>query len=58
MSAFLPRLPALMGVGVVIGALGPYLATVRGDRARFRRERAARWEERRLSVYADHARAA
>ncbi|MER6529765.1 hypothetical protein [Streptomyces sp. NPDC001508] len=54
MSAFLQQLPALLGV--VIGALGSYLAVVRGDRARFRRERAARWEERRLAVYAGYAR--
>ncbi|TXS57480.1 hypothetical protein [Streptomyces sp. t39] len=54
MSAFIQQLPALMGV--VIGALGSYLAIVRSDRARFRRERAARWEERRLTVYADYAR--
>ncbi|MEU1269289.1 hypothetical protein [Streptomyces sp. NPDC005799] len=55
MSAFLQQLPAL--IGVVIGALGSYLAVVRGDQARFRRERAARWEERRFAVYADWAQA-
>ncbi|MFH8217972.1 hypothetical protein ACH4C2_02115 [Streptomyces sp. NPDC018057] len=54
MSAFLQQLPAL--IGVVIGALGSYLAVVRSDRARFERERATRWEERRLAVYADYAR--
>ena len=54
MSAFIQQLPAL--IGVVIGALGSYLAVVRGDRARFRREQTARWEERRLAVYADYAR--
>lgn len=54
MSAFLQQLPALLGV--VIGALGSYLALVRSDQARFRREEAARWEERRLAVYADYAR--
>jgi hypothetical protein len=54
MSAFMQQLPAL--IGVVIGALGSYLAVVRGDRARFRREQAARWEERRFAVYADYAR--
>ncbi|WP_399893827.1 hypothetical protein ACGH7X_36165 [Streptomyces sp. BBFR51] len=54
MSEFLQQLPAL--IGVVIGALGSYLAVVRSDRARFRRETAARWEERRLAVYADYAR--
>ncbi|MFE9020799.1 hypothetical protein ACFYNL_19850 [Streptomyces sp. NPDC007808] len=53
MSVFLQQLPALMGV--VIGALGSYVVVVRGDRMRFRREQAARWEERRLAVYADYA---
>ncbi|AIV32502.1 MULTISPECIES: hypothetical protein [Streptomyces] len=55
MSAFLQQLPAL--IGVVIGALGSYLAVVHGDRVRFRREREARWQERRFTVYADYARA-
>ncbi|MEW2046686.1 hypothetical protein [Streptomyces sp. NPDC005476] len=54
MTAFLQQLPALLGV--VVGALGSYAAVVRSDRARFRRERSARWEERRLSVYSDYAR--
>ncbi|MDQ0766343.1 hypothetical protein QFZ32_000994 [Streptomyces canus] len=48
MPAFIQQLPAL--IGVVIGALGSYLAVVRSDRARFHREKAARWEERRLAV--------
>lgn len=55
MSAFIQQLPAL--IGVVIGALGSYLAVMRGDQARFRREQVARWEERRLTAYADYARA-
>ncbi|GAB7106337.1 hypothetical protein JCM4814A_46510 [Streptomyces phaeofaciens JCM 4814] len=55
MSAFIQQLPAL--IGVVIGALGSYLAIVRSDGARFRRETAARWEERRLTVYGEYARA-
>lgn len=54
MSAFIQQLPAL--IGVVIGALGSYVAIVRGDRARFGREQTARWEERRLAVYTDYAR--
>ncbi|MFG3252732.1 hypothetical protein [Streptomyces sp. NPDC048172] len=53
-GAFVEQLPAL--TGVVIGALGSYLAVMRGDRARFRREQAARWEERRLTAYSDFAR--
>ncbi|WP_109030752.1 hypothetical protein [Streptomyces rubrogriseus] len=55
MSAFVQQLPALMGV--VIGALGSYLAVVRSDRARFRRDREAHWQERRFTAYADYARA-
>jgi len=54
MHVFIQQLPAL--IGVVIGALGSYVAIVRGDQARFHRERAARWEERRLEVYAEYAR--
>lgn len=54
MSAFIQQLPAL--IGVVVGALGSYLALARSDRERFRRERADRWEERRLAVYSDYAR--
>ena len=53
MSAFLQQLPAL--IGVVIGAAGSYLAVMRNDRSRFRRERAAYWQDRRLSVYTDYA---
>ncbi|MDV9174272.1 hypothetical protein R6V09_29700 [Streptomyces sp. W16] len=54
MNAFIQQLPAL--IGVVIGALGSYLAVMRGDRVRFRHEQAARWEERRLTVYTEYAR--
>ncbi|MFG2503344.1 hypothetical protein ACGFSB_34690 [Streptomyces sp. NPDC048441] len=54
MDEFVQQLPAL--IGVIVGALGSYLAITRGDRARFEREQAARWEERRLTVYTDYAR--
>ncbi|MGW0736836.1 hypothetical protein [Streptomyces sp. NPDC002851] len=54
MPEFIQQLPALLGV--VIGALGSYVAIMRGDRARFQREQTARWEERRLAVYTDYAR--
>ncbi|MFJ3230912.1 hypothetical protein [Streptomyces sp. NPDC086787] len=54
MSSFVQQLPAL--IGAVIGALGSFLVVVRGDQVRFRRERAARWEERRFTIYADYAR--
>ncbi|MDI3422801.1 immunoglobulin domain-containing family protein [Streptomyces luteolus] len=55
MSAFLQQLPAL--IGVVVGAFGSYLAVTLGDRARFRREQMARWEDRRLTAYTEHSRA-
>ncbi|MEU6679489.1 hypothetical protein [Streptomyces sp. NPDC046853] len=54
MSEFMQQLPTL--IGVIVGALGSYLAITRGDRARFQREQAARWDERRLAVYGDYAR--
>lgn len=54
MSEFVSQLPAL--IGVVIGAMGSYVAVMRGERVRFRREREARWEERRLAVYTEYAR--
>jgi len=54
-SAFLQQLPALLGV--VVGALGSFLAVHAGDRSRFTRERSARWEERRLIAYRDYSRA-
>ncbi|MEE1792741.1 hypothetical protein PUR28_18565 [Streptomyces sp. BE308] len=53
MSEFIKQLPALLGV--VIGALGSYVVVMRGDRARFRREDEARWQERRLAAYSDYA---
>nr|WP_157168991.1 hypothetical protein [Streptomyces typhae] len=36
--------------------MGSYVAVMRGERIRFRRERETRWEERRLAVYSDYAR--
>ncbi|GGS10701.1 hypothetical protein GCM10010252_57360 [Streptomyces aureoverticillatus] len=54
MSEFVSQLPAL--IGVIIGAMGSYVAVMRGERVRFRQEREARWEERRLAVYTEYAR--
>ncbi|MEU4096740.1 hypothetical protein [Streptomyces sp. NPDC026673] len=53
MSSVLAQLPAL--VGVVVGAAGSYAAVALGDRTRFRREQRVRWEERRLTAYAQYA---
>ena len=55
MSSFLGQLPAL--IGVVLGAVGTFLTTSRTQRAAFRRESAARWDERRLAAYAEYSRA-
>ncbi|MFD0313129.1 hypothetical protein [Streptomyces flavalbus] len=38
-------------VGVLIGALTSYCATAVAERARFRRELATRWDERKLDTY-------
>jgi hypothetical protein len=54
MSVFLQQLLTL--IGVVVGALGSYFAITLGDRGRFRREEAARWQDRRLAVYSDYTR--
>lgn len=40
---------------VAVGALGTYLATQRVERARWQREHAARWDERKLAVYTEYA---
>lgn len=53
MSDFIKQLPALFGV--MIGAFGSYVVVMRGDRARFRREHAARRQEQQLSTYTDYA---
>jgi hypothetical protein len=44
-------------VGVAIGALATYLAGAATERTRWRRERSARWDDRRAQAYADYARA-
>ncbi|WP_181787527.1 hypothetical protein [Streptomyces phytophilus] len=55
MADFAEQLPAL--VGVVIGALGSYVAVAHGERVRFRRERVVRWEDRRFAAYRGFSRA-
>lgn len=44
-------------IGVAIGALATYLAGAATERARWRRERSARWDDRRAQAYADYAHA-
>jgi hypothetical protein len=55
MDAVLQQLPAL--IGVIIGAGGSFVVTTTTQRAGFRRELAARWDERRMNAYAEYARA-
>ncbi|MDS0132023.1 MULTISPECIES: hypothetical protein [unclassified Amycolatopsis] len=53
MQTFLQQLPAL--IGVVIGALASFAATSAAERGRWRRAQSVRWDERRLTAYADYA---
>jgi hypothetical protein len=49
MDAFLLQLLPL--IGVIVGALATMATTASADRRRWRRERATRWDERRLDAY-------
>jgi hypothetical protein len=51
----LDQLPTLLGVA--IGAAGSYAATTLTERARWRRMRAERWDEKKFAVYASYANA-
>jgi hypothetical protein len=46
------QLPVL--TGVVIGALASYLVSSATERAQWRRQQAARWDDKRVQVYADY----
>jgi hypothetical protein len=52
MSSVTQQLPAL--IGVVVGAVASYLAGTVTERARWRREQSARWDERRAQAYAEY----
>jgi hypothetical protein len=52
MSPIIEQLPAL--IGVIVGALASYLAGAASERARWRREQSARWDEKRAQAYADY----
>ena len=41
-------------VGVVIGAVGSFLASSAGEHARWRRQQRTRWDARRVEAYADY----
>src|SRR5256885_11385127 len=55
MGTLLQQLPAL--IGVVIGAFGSFIVAHATERGRFRREQSARWDDKRMSAYAEYARA-
>ncbi len=55
MSGIVQQLPTLLGV--VIGALASFLAGAAAERTQWRRERSARWDERRAQAYADYGHA-
>jgi hypothetical protein len=46
--------PLLVLAGVVIGALASYLTTSATERARWQRQQATRWDEKRAQVYAEY----
>jgi hypothetical protein len=52
MSGIVQQLPTL--IGVVIGALASIFAGAVTERARWRRERSAQWDDRRAQAYADY----
>lgn len=52
-TSWLNQLPAL--IGVVIGALGSYLATSHMENARWQREQRARWDAERRNAYSEYA---
>jgi hypothetical protein len=52
-STLWEQLPAL--AGVLVGAIGSYVATSLTERSRWRRARAERWDQKRLDTYASYA---
>ncbi|MFJ8803095.1 hypothetical protein [Streptomyces sp. NPDC102487] len=41
-------------IGVLVGALTSYFATAAAERAKFRREMATRWDQRKLDTYIEY----
>jgi hypothetical protein len=52
-QSFVQQLPAL--IGVLVGALATYAATSAAERARWRRTQSVRWDDKRLTAYAEDA---
>jgi hypothetical protein len=52
---FLQQLPAL--IGVLVGAVASYTATSAAERARWHRAQSVRWDDKRLTAYAEYAHA-
>ncbi len=55
MSSVLQQLPAL--IGVVVGVVATYVATVAAERGRWQRQQSVRWDERRITAYIEYAHA-
>lgn len=55
MGSFTEQLPTLLGV--VVGAFATYAASSAAERARWRRVQSVRWDEKRVSAYAEYAHA-
>ena len=53
MVQLINQVPVLLGV--IIGALGSYLATAATERARWKRALDSRWDDRRVEAYASYA---
>jgi hypothetical protein len=54
-QGFLQQLPAL--IGVVVGALATWAATSAAERAKWRRSQSVRWDEKKLTAYAEYSHA-
>ena len=55
MQTLLQQLPALFGV--VVGVLATWGVTVAAERSRWRRDQAVRWDEKKLTAYAEYSHA-
>ncbi|MEV4362525.1 hypothetical protein [Nonomuraea sp. NPDC049625] len=53
MDVLLSQLPALLGV--IVGAVGSYMATYLVERVRWNRQQTTRWDEERRKAYAEYA---
>lgn len=55
MQTLLQQLPVLLGV--VVGALATWVATSAAERSKWRRDQSVRWDEKKLTAYAEYSHA-